>query len=631
MSFIHPEVNMKHIFVIVLITLLVPGLTGCGPDGGAAADNEGDAFDEHIILQNCVDAIGGEEAVRNLRVIHTIDSLSMAGMTGMTESWWVREPFMGFSVTEIGPIKQQVLIIGDSVWTVDRNGHLSPGGVEQRDQMMLSRSTIFYDYLFDTSMVLIGADTLIDSIMTASLRLTNQPNVVFYYSRETWLPVLMTAVTMGIEVRSYPDDYENIEGIVSATSSISTIPAFGQEIVNWNILTEYNAAIPESIFVLTSAGGDWELQDPGTPSAFSLKGEHIYLDGEVNGNPVTILLDSGAGATVLDSALAAELGLEGTGSLPARGIGGTREFSFVEVPTYYAAGALVSDQTLAVMPLSEEFYPSTGEMIDLIIGYDFLSRFVTRIDYGSETITLFNPDSFSIDSDDNSVLPAERSMSLLSIEAVLEDSVPVTLLLDTGAGGSIHLTPSFFEKHPEFLNNRPVFETVIQGVGGEESITGFRVREITLGDYTVPGGLCSSFNGGDIFSQYDGILGNAVLCRFVVYLDYSSGRIILEPSSLFEEGLPESLTGMGLEIEDSNLLVSKVIQGSPAEEAGILEGDILLEVDGNPITADQLSELSSFLPDTVGSTVSLRLIRNGTEIDLELITGYLVPMQREGD
>ncbi len=619
---------MKQILLFALITLLVPVLTGCGQDEGTPADNLEETSNTSVILRNCIDAIGGAQAVQNIRVIHTIDSLSMAGMTGMTESWWVREPFMGFSATEIGPIKQQVLIVGDSVWTVDRNGHLSPGGMEQMDQMMLSRVTVFYDYLFDASMVSIGADTLIDSVLTVPMRLENQPNVVFYYSKETWLPLLMTAVTMGIEVRSYPDDYESIEGIVSATTSISTIPAMGQEIVNWNILTEYNASIPESIFVLTSAGGDWELESPGTPTVFSLKGEHIYLDGEVNGNPVTILLDSGAGATVLDSALAAELGLEGTGSLPARGIGGTREFSFALVPTYCAAGALVTDQTLAVMPLSEEFYPSTGEMIDLIIGYDFLSRFVTRIDYGSETITLFDPDSFSIDSDDVSILPAERSMSLLSIEAVLEDSVPVTLLLDTGAGGSIHLTPSFFENHPEFLNDRPTFETVIQGVGGEETISGFRVGEITLGDYTVPCGLCSSFDGGDMFSQYDGILGNAVLCRFILHLDYSSGRIILEPSSLFEEGLPESLTGMGLEIENDKLLVSKVILGSPAEEAGILEGDILLQIHGNPVTAEQLNELSDLLPDTAGAAVSLRFMRNDTEIELELITDYLAPMRQ---
>lgn len=617
---------MRRIYIITLTTLFVSGLTGCGSNGETSAIDQRGAVDNIEFLNNCLDAIGGEEAISDVSVIHTIDSLSMAGMTGMTESWWIRDPFMGFSVTEIGPIKQQILMQGDSVWTVDHNGHLSPGGLEEIDQMMLSRSTVFYDYLFDPSMISVGADTLIDSVLTVPMHLENHPNVVFYYSKETWLPVLMTAVTMGLEVRCYPTDYENVGGITTAMSNISTIPAMGQEIVNWNILTEYNVSVPESIFVLTPASGDWELENPGAPSPFSLKGEHIYLDGEVNGNPAIILLDSGAGATVLDSALAAELGLEGTGNLPARGIGGTTEFSFVEVPSYYAAGALVKNQTLAVMPLSEEFYPSTGEMIDLIIGYDFLSRFVTRIDYGSETITLFDPDSFSIDNDNISVLPAERSMSLLSVEVILEDSVPARLLLDTGAGGNIHFTPTFFENHPGFMNDRPSFETEIQGVGGVEDISGFRVSHITLGDYTVPGGLCSCFKGGDIFNQYDGILGNGVLCRFILYLDYASGRIILEPSSLFEDGLPESLTGMGLEIEGNNLLVTKVIKGSPAEEAGILEDDILLEIDGNPVSAEQLNDLSSFLPDTTGSAVSLKLMRNGSEFELELITGYLVPM-----
>lgn len=589
---------------------------------GCAGD---DALPKDGTMEACIEALGGREALEELRVIHTVDSLSLAGMSGTTESWWVREPFMGYSVTGIGPVVQQVLIIGDSVWTVDRNGHLSPGGVEQRDQMELSRATIFYDHLLVPSGVSIGPDTMIDGVAAFPLRLEDQPNVVFYHSRETMLPVLMTASTMGIAVENRPGGYRTVDGIVTSTRSTSSIPALGQEMVTWNVLTEYNAAVPESVFVLASAGADWELEDPGTPRPVHLRGEHLYLDGTVEGRPVNILLDSGAGATVIDSSLAAELGLTGTGQLTARGIGGTRDFSLAEVASYSAAGAHVSNQTLPVMPMADEFHSFTGERIDLIIGYDFLSRFVTRIDYGSRTITLFDPDGFQPDLQGATVLPAQRSMGLLSVEAVLEDSIPVRLLLDTGAGGNVHLTPAFFRRHPEFLSKRPVFETEMQGVGGPDTITGFRVSTVTLGDHRVPGGLCSSFSGGDMLDVFDGILGNGVLSRFVVHLDYGSTRVILEPSSIFLEGLPEGLTGMGLETLGGRMLIGNVIAGSAADEAGVRRGDVLLEVDGVPVPDAPPWAVSDMFPESEGVSVRLSLLRDGTDIETVMVTRRLVP------
>ena len=568
---------MRCLYLFAITVAVISAVIGCG-------QAEEPANGEYEILSSCLNALGGRAAVESLRVIHTVDSLSMAGMTGITESWWIREPFTGFSVTRIGPITQQVLIKDDSVWSVDRNGHLSPGGVEERDQMQLSKATVFYDYLLDPSAVSIGRDTVLqDSVTAVPFYLENQPNVVMYYSRETWLPVLMTAETMGLAVESRPFDYAETQGIVSARRSTSTVPALGQDIVNRNVLTEYNVAVPESIFVMSSPPGDWELSNAEEAFPMRLRGEHIYLDGEISGRPVNVLLDSGAGATVMDSSLAALMELETTGRLPARGIGGTREFSFVKVDYYSAAGAILRNQTVAVMPLTEQFYPSTGEKIDLILGYDFLSRFVTKLDYGEETITLFSPDSFSIDETDASIVPAERSMSLLSVEAVLEDSIPVKLLLDTGAGGNVHLTPTFFSGNPDFLAERSSFETEIEGVGGAETISGFRAATLTLGDYTVPGGICSSFSGGDMFSSFDGILGNGILSRFVLYLDYSGNRIIVKPSSLYEEGLGENLTGIGMEIHEGNLRVRNVIPGSAADSAGIEKGDILLEIDGTAV------------------------------------------------
>ena len=611
---------MKSLQLITIIAAVLAAASGCGGENASSGG-------ESEILSSCLQALGGRDAIQSINVVHTVDSLSMAGMTGSTESWWIREPFTGFSVTRIGPITQQVLIKEDSVWTVDRNGHLSPGGVEERDQMQLSRVTVFYDYLMDSSLVSIGEDTLLaDSVTAVPFYLENQPNVVIYYSRETWLPVLMTAETMGMAVESRPFDYAETQGIVSARRNVSTVPALGQEIVNWNVLTEYNVAVPESIFVLSSPPGDWELSGSGETFPIRLKGEHIYLDGTVNGRAVNVLLDSGAGATVMDSSLASLMELETTGRLPARGIGGTSEFSFVSVDSYSAAGALLKNQTVAVMPLTEQFYPSTGEKIDLILGYDFLSRFVTKLDYGEETITLFSPDSFQIDDPEATVIPAERSMSLLSVEAQVEDSITVRLLLDTGAGGNVHFTPTFFSANPDFLGERPSFETEIEGVGGTETISGFRVSTLTLGDYTVPGGICSSFSGGDMFSSYDGILGNGILSRFVLYLDYRGNRIIVKPSSLFSEGLGENLTGMGMEIHEGGLRVRNVIHGSAADSAGIEAGDILLEAGGEAVSDEDMGELDHLIPDSPEVPVEITVSRDNVSIKTELITARLVPM-----
>jgi len=558
-------------------------------------------------------------------VIHTVDSIRVAGLDGVTESWWVRDPFMGLSVTEAGPVRQEMLILGDSVWTVDRNGHLSPGGAEAVSQMELSRMTVFFDYLLDPSMVEVGEDTVVDSVSVVPLRLPGDDEVVIYCRTDDWLPYLTTARTMGLEILSYPGDYAAVRGIVTPMTTRSLVPAVGQEITSRNALTEYDVPVPESLFVLSSGAADWELPEPGVPWPFSLDLEHVFLEGSVEGRPATILLDSGAGATVLDSTMAAALGLETSGSLPARGIGGSREFAFARVGEYRAAGAVVRDQQLAVMAVSEDFHPATGHRIDLILGYDFLSRFVAQIDYGSRTISLFDPDGFDEASFGGAALDAGRAMGLLSVEAVLEDSIPVRLLLDTGAGGGIHLTRSFFEDHPDFLAGRPTFRSAATGVGGEEPITGFRISTVTLGDWEVPGGICSSFAGGDVFDAYDGILGAGVLARFVVVLDYSGGRVLLAPSSLFRDGLPENLTGIGFEIDGDFLVAGAVVEGSAGDDAGMLPGDTLVALDGDRVGPGDLTSLQERMPGEPGVGVGLTVLRDGLEEELVLTTRRLVP------
>lgn len=563
-------------------------------------------------IERYVEASGGREILEAVMVVHTVDSLRLAGLRGISESWWQRDPFRGRVAVEVGPVRQDLLILGDSVWTIDRNGHLAPGDEMARMQGLLAREIVFMDAFLDQGGLEALPDSSVEGLPVSHLLLSREglDDVHFYISRETWLPVLIRTSVMGMEVLSWPADYRDVGGVVSPGSTREVIPALGQESVSRSILVEYNVPVPSSVFEAAGQSGDWELAAPGVPFPFELHDGHVYLSGRVCGREADFLLDSGAGATVLDSKLAGDLGLMGEGDFSALGIGGSSSFGFARVPDYSAAGATVRNQTLAVMELDEPFYPSTGRHIGLVLGYDFLSRFVTRIDYGARTVTLYDPGDWTYEGS-GEVLEAERVMGLLSIEAVLEDSIPARLLLDTGAGGGLHFSPSFLEAHPGLLENRPTLEASVQGVGGEEPVIFFRAGPLRMGSFSVESGLCSSGASAPVISSFDGIAGSGVLARFVLILDYTRSEVILEPSSLFGEGLPEQKTGMGVRIEGEGLEIAEVMPGSPAELAGLKPGDRLLSASGITLGADDLARLDSLSSLEEGFVLDVAFERAG--------------------
>ncbi len=553
-----------------------------------------------------IEAIGGREAVAAVGVIHTVDSLYMAGLSGTSEAWWRRDPFAGRVRVVIGPVSQDLLISGDSVWSVDRNGMLTPGDETAQAQAALARATVFQQAFLDPGALAAGPDTTIDGEPAHTLHLdAGGTPVTFHLSAETHLPVLTRTEVMGLVVHSRPGGYRETCGILFPGSTRDSIPALGQSTRSVSILVECNVRIPDSVFVLSGGIGEIVRQVPAEPHPFSLEGQHVYLRGSVCGRQADFLLDSGAGATVIDSALAEELGLEAAGEFSAIGLGGSAAFSFVEVPEYSAAGAAVRGQTLAVMPLDEVFYPATGRHLGVVLGYDFLSRFVAEIDFGARTITLHDPAGWSW-TGRGSALPARRVMSLLAIEVVVEDGIPATLLLDTGAGGAVHLGPRFFEENPGFMAGRDTLGVTMQGVGGEGGASLFRIDSLRLGAYTVPGGLSTRIGEIPVLGRFDGILGVAVLSRFVVTLDYAGSRVILEPSSSFTEGLPENMTGLGARTDGIRVVVDEVIAGSPSEEAGILPGEAILAVDGRDPGADP-ARLEEMLQGSPGDRRELLL------------------------
>jgi S1-C subfamily serine protease len=73
-------------------------------------------------------------------------------------------------------------------------------------------------------------------------------------------------------------------------------------------------------------------------------------------------------------------------------------------------------------------------------------------------------------------------------------------------------------------------------------------------------------------------------------------------------------------VQDSAVMVAQVEPGSPADRAGIVSGDILLTLDGIPVTgADDLIRLLA--GDKIGRTVAIEARRNGEHRRMSLVPG----------
>ncbi len=88
-----------------------------------------------------------------------------------------------------------------------------------------------------------------------------------------------------------------------------------------------------------------------------------------------------------------------------------------------------------------------------------------------------------------------------------------------------------------------------------------------------------------------------------------------------QEVTPELAQSFGIK-EKQGALVGEVIKESPAEKAGIEQGDVIVEFDGKPIKESRdLPQIVAATP--IGKSVSVKLFRNGKTISKELRVGEM--------
>lgn len=157
---------------------------------------------------------------------------------------------------------------------------------------------------------------------------------------------------------------------------------------------------------------------------------------------------------------------------------------------------------------------------------------------------------------------------------------------------------------------------------------------LTGGDYT--GGLVSE---EDVQDKLDKI--NAVISKYYLYEDEIDTEDLVEgiyagyTASLgdpytayydeeatreFMKSISGEFGGIGATVskkaDEDEILISEVYEESPAEQAGLKEGDVLLQADGHAVSGQDLDTVVSWISGEPGTDVELRISRAGEEMDV---------------
>jgi len=298
----------------------------------------------------------------------------------------------------------------------------------------------------------------------------------------------------------------------------------------------------------------------------------------VNEKPFWCSLDSGGGAVFsLDSQKAQAAGFKpnDTGFSAGQGSAVIRD-QRIHGATLDMSGVTVRDQTVVLRP-----FPSEARF-DCVMGLALLREYVVEFDYAKPEI------------------------------------------LDTGAG-----LPYFqLVLLSGFIKEKHVLDRVSQavqppdkpkGTGGEINLLASRIQNLKVGTVQLERPIVALFqtqSGGG--NGPDGLLAARFFKKFTVTFDYAGQQMYLEPNANYTEPQRYDASGLGFQkLENGAYFVDVVVPNSPAAQAGIREGDVLVSIDNRDANYLDAEQIRAALAES-GRKCVLGISRDGKRLTMSL-------------
>ena len=317
-----------------------------------------------------------------------------------------------------------------------------------------------------------------------------------------------------------------------------------------------------------------------------LTGGVVILNARLDDFPDTLnfILDTGSSGISLDSSTVAYFNLHPEASdRTIRGIAGIKKVGFLYNRKLQFPGLTVDSLNFHVNDYSV-LTSVYGEQIDGIIGYSLLSRYIIKINYDSLYMDICSRGSLRYPRGGYLLKPIISTLPVQFARIKDEKTYNLRFLHDIGAGVCLMLSKDFVEDSALLQKKRKLWPKDGEGIGGKISMNLTIVKELKIGPYrfrNVPTYIFEDTYNVTSYPYLGGLIGNDILRRFNVIFNYQKRDIHLVPNSHFRDPFDYSYSGIELYFIDGRIEIGSVAVGSPAEQAGIKEGDVVIAINND--------------------------------------------------
>jgi Aspartyl protease len=262
------------------------------------------------------------------------------------------------------------------------------------------------------------------------------------------------------------------------------------------------------------------LADQKSPSAefpFEYNEGMIWITVQTGKSPrpLNFLLDSGAGASVLNLSTMQRLGLPLGNRIEVQGVDSTATGYFPQRLTALASGVPLPKQYIAVD--LDKLSDACHCEVDGLIGADFFHERVVQIDFAAHKIRILARSS-PLATDD--ILPLKQNRRALLAPVTVNGKEKQWVRVDTGCASALQWvntgTPAENRSHRIAVALKEISVDLIP-------VT------VRIGNTQISS-VSAELHKRPIFTGENGLLGNGLLSRFSsVTIDAKAGRLILQP------------------------------------------------------------------------------------------------------